>query len=363
MTAQRNVAYPEATPHQAEELARHEPHRSGRSIDTPRRRPRVRARRHGEDPRARRRGEPRADPGVPGRGDPQAGVGGTRDVHGAEGQLRRRRRADVPGAQPDRGQDRGRHSRRRAASEAVLPAGAGREGGQDQGAPHRSLIGWRPALATVQDPPGLPPFAVEEEAPSRGQLAKEIPLLIGLAILIAFLVKTFVAQAFYIPSGSMIPQLNIGDRVIVSKMSYDLHDPNRGDIIVFDAPPGAPGVQQKPKASVVGGVIRDVFESIGVLQPSTEEYIKRVIGLPGETVEGKDGHVFINGRELVEPYLPAGTSTSNFGPITVPKGGLWVMGDNRSNSSDSRVFGTIRRRTVVGRAILRVWPFGRAAFL
>jgi signal peptidase I len=225
------------------------------------------------------------------------------------------------------------------------------------------LIGWRPALATAQDLPGLPPFAVEEEAPSRGQLAKEIPLLIALAILIAFLVKTFVAQAFYIPSGSMIPQLNIGDRVVVSKLSYDLHDPNRGDIIVFDAPPRAPGVTTKSKGTGLGRVVRDVFESIGVLQPSTEEYIKRVIALPGETVQGKDGHVFINGQELVEPYLPPGTLTSDFGPVTVPKGGLWVMGDNRSNSSDSRVFGTIRRRTVVGRAIMRVWPAGRAAFL
>ena len=200
---------------------------------------------------------------------------------------------------------------------------------------------------------------MEEAPPSGGQLAKEIPLLIGLAILIAFLVKTFVAQAFYIPSGSMIPQLNIGDRVVVSKISYDLHDPHRGDIVVFDAPPGAPGAQQSKNRSL----IRNVFESIGVLQPSTEEYIKRVIGLPGETVQGKDGHVFINGRELVEPYLPATTTTSDFGPVAVPKGGLWVMGDNRTNSSDSRVFGTIRRRTVVGRAILRVWPFGRAAFL
>lgn len=200
---------------------------------------------------------------------------------------------------------------------------------------------------------------MEEAPPSGGQLAKEIPLLIGLAILIAFLVKTFVAQAFYIPSGSMIPQLNIGDRVVVSKISYDLHDPHRGDIIVFDAPPGAPGAQASKNRSV----IRNIFESIGVLQPSTEEYIKRVIGLPGETVQGKDGHVFINGRELVEPYLPATTTTSDFGPVAVPKGGLWVMGDNRTNSSDSRVFGTIRRRTVVGRAILRVWPFGRAAFL
>ncbi|MBV8386693.1 MAG: signal peptidase I [Acidimicrobiia bacterium] len=200
---------------------------------------------------------------------------------------------------------------------------------------------------------------MEEAPPSGGQLAREIPLLIGLAILIAFLVKTFVAQAFYIPSGSMIPQLNIGDRVVVSKISYDLHDPHRGDIIVFDAPPGAPGAQ----ASKSRSVIRNIFESIGVLQPSTEEYIKRVIGLPGETVQGKDGRVFINGRELVEPYLPATTTTSDFGPVAVPKGGLWVMGDNRTNSSDSRVFGTIRRRTVVGRAIVRVWPFGRAAFL
>ena len=200
---------------------------------------------------------------------------------------------------------------------------------------------------------------MEEAPPSGGQLAREIPLLIGLAILIAFLVKTFVAQAFYIPSGSMIPQLNIGDRVVVSKISYDLHDPHRGDIIVFDAPPGAPGAPASKNRSV----IRNIFESIGVLQPSTEEYIKRVIGLPGETVQGKDGRVFINGRELVEPYLPATTTTSDFGPVAVPKGGLWVMGDNRTNSSDSRVFGTIRRRTVVGRAIVRVWPFGRAAFL
>ena len=204
---------------------------------------------------------------------------------------------------------------------------------------------------------------MEEAPPSRGQLAKEIPLLVGLAILIAFLVKTFVAQAFYIPSGSMIPQLDIGDRVVVSKVSYDLHDPNRGDIIVFDAPPGAPGVTQKSNSTGVGKVVRNIFESIGVLQPSTEEYIKRVIGLPGETVQGKDGHVFINGQELVEPYLPPGVTTSDFGPIVVPKGGLWMMGDNRSNSSDSRVFGPIRRNTVVGRAILRVWPPGRAAFL
>jgi signal peptidase I len=202
---------------------------------------------------------------------------------------------------------------------------------------------------------------MEAEPPSRSQLAKEIPLLIGLAILIAFLVKTFVAQAFYIPSGSMIPQLNIGDRVVVSKLSYNLHDPRRGDIIVFDAPPGAPGAQ--PDNGDSGGLVRDIFEAIGVLQPSTEEYIKRVIALPGETVEARGGHVLINGQELVEPYLPPSVITADFPPVVVPKDSLWVMGDNRTNSSDSRVFGPIKRDTVVGRAILRVWPFSSAAFL
>jgi signal peptidase I len=204
---------------------------------------------------------------------------------------------------------------------------------------------------------------MEAEAPTRSQLAKEIPLLIGLAILIAFLVKTFVAQAFYIPSGSMIPQLLIGDRVVVSKLSYDLHDPRRGDVIVFDAPANAPGAPQEKASKGAGRVVRNVFEAIGVLQPSTEEYIKRVIGLPGETVQGKDGRVFVNGTELVEPYLPPGKVTSDFPPLVVPKDSLWVMGDNRDNSSDSRVFGPIKEDTVVGRAILRVWPFGRAAFL
>ena len=137
-----------------------------------------------------------------------------------------------------------------------------------------------------------------ETAPSRGQVAREIPLLLALAILIAFLVKTFLAQAFFIPSGSMIPQLDVGDRVVVSKLAYDLHDPRRGDIVVFDAPPT---VRAKPPSHESGArrAVRGVLQSIGVLQPSTEEYIKRVVGLPGETVLGRDGHVFVNGRELV----------------------------------------------------------------
>ena len=148
----------------------------------------------------------------------------------------------------------------------------------------------------------------------------------------------------------------------MSKLAYDLLDPHRGDVVVFDAPPNV-GAKPASHDSGVGKIVRSVLTSIGVLQPSTEEYIKRVIGLPGETVQGKDGRVFVDGRELVEPYLPAGVVTSDFATITVPKGDLWVMGDNRTNSSDSSVFGAIRESTVVGRAILRVWPASRAAFL
>jgi signal peptidase I len=195
--------------------------------------------------------------------------------------------------------------------------------------------------------------------PSRRRLLGELPVLIVVAVAIAYCIKAFIAQAFFIPSGSMIPQLDIGDRVVVSKLAYHLHSPRRGDIVVFDAP----FPQPHPRENVVVRIVRGIAQSVGAQQPSTEEYIKRVIGLPGETVEGHDGHVYVNGRRLIEPYLPRSTVTTDFTRVVVPAGKLWVMGDNRGNSSDSRVFGPIRRRTVVGRAFLRIWPPGRAAFL
>jgi signal peptidase I len=192
--------------------------------------------------------------------------------------------------------------------------------------------------------------------------AAELPLLVVFAILIAFLVKTFVAQPFSIPSESMVPQLEVGDRVAVSKLAYQLHDPRRGDVVVFDSPyPNEAGDEDDP--SLPSRVLHGIFESIGLRQPSTSEYIKRIIGLPGDTVSGHDGKVWVNGRELLEPYLPPGMYTSDFGPITVAAGELYVMGDNRTNSKDSRSFGPIDRDTVVGRAIARVWPPPRVAFL
>jgi len=185
-------------------------------------------------------------------------------------------------------------------------------------------------------------------------------VLIATAMIIAFAIKSLVAQAFFIPSGSMIPQLQVGDRVVVSKIAYRLHDPRRGDIVVFDSPNQ---VVPKDDASLPEKVVKGILESVGLSTPSTEEYIKRVIGLPGEKVEGHDGRVYVDGRELIEPYLPQGPTTRDFSPVTLGEGQLWVMGDNRENSSDSRVFGPIAESTVVGRAFVKVWPLPDGAFL
>jgi signal peptidase I len=207
----------------------------------------------------------------------------------------------------------------------------------------------------------LPPFATGEAVTAR-QLGREIPLLILTAVLIVWLFRVFVAQAFYIPSGSMLPQLQINDRVVVSRVSYRVHDPRRGDIVVFDAPITVATGRSHP-SNPLAWTVNFVGVNVGLIQPSTDEYIKRVIGLPGETIEGRNGRVFVNGARLDEPYLPPGVGTAPFGPITVPEGYLWVMGDNRGNSSDSRVFGPVPIDTVIGRAILRIWPLPNASFL
>lgn len=163
-----------------------------------------------------------------------------------------------------------------------------------------------------------------------------VAVVVG-AVIIALLVKTYLVQAFRIPSASMVPTLTEGDRVLVNKVSYRLHDVNRGDVVVFDRPEDLPAGPDQP-----------------------EDLIKRVIGLPGDTLVARDGVVYVNDRRLREPYLPAGTSTTKLDqPVTVGRGQLFVMGDNRTNSQDSRDFGTVPADTVVGRAFLVMWPPGR----
>lgn len=169
----------------------------------------------------------------------------------------------------------------------------------------------------------------------------EWALVIVGAILVAFLVKTFLVQAFQIPSASMHPTLLEGDRVLVNKLSYRLHDINRGDVVVFARPENLPAGPNEP-----------------------DDLIKRVIGVPGDRIQTRNGRVYVNGRALHEPYLAEANGTFNIDePVTVPKGHIWVMGDNRGDSQDSRVFGPVSEDTVVGRAFMIMWPPGRIGSL
>jgi len=186
----------------------------------------------------------------------------------------------------------------------------------------------------------------------------ELPGLIIIAFVLALLIKSFLVQAFFIPSGSMEPTLMPGDRVLVLKVPYYLHDPRRGDIIVFSDPHPTGEV----KRSVVGGILHWVVQGIGVQSPDNEDFIKRVIGLPGDTVWGKGGSVYVNGVKLVEPYLTQ--QTADFQHFTVPPGELFVMGDNRGNSLDSRfTLGYIPIDKVIGKAEIIIWPPSRLGLL
>lgn len=204
----------------------------------------------------------------------------------------------------------------------------------------------------------------EKHGPLR--FLRELPGLILLAFLLALLIKTFLFQAFYIPSGSMEPTLEPSDRVLVNKIPYYLHDPRRGDIVVFADPhPDGPSADR----GVIGGFLHWLVQGLGVQRPEHEDFIKRVIGLPGETIEAHGGHVFVDGERLREPYLPDGARTADFGPVTVPRGMLFVMGDNRANSLDSRVpadqggLGFVPIDKVVGKAFVVIWPPSHAGLL
>ena len=171
-------------------------------------------------------------------------------------------------------------------------------------------------------------------------------VVIGVAVVAAVVIKTFVMQAFYIPSGSMEQTLLINDRVLASKLTYDFGSLERGDIIVYER-----------------------VESPGALQAGDDDItdlIKRVIGLPGDELVIEGGEVWVNGVALDEPYLAEGVRTENgplpcprVAPCSVPEDAVFVMGDNRPNSRDSRWVGYVPASNIVGEAFLRVWPLSR----
>lgn len=233
-------------------------------------------------------------------------------------------------------------------AEVTEPSDELREPVQEPGEPSKPGEASKPA-----NPPEPPEH--------RGVLSflRELPVLILLAIALAILLKTFVVQAFYIPSGSMEPALEPGDRVLVNKAFYE---PSRFDIIVFADPKDGTSSDR----GVVDGFLHWLSEGIGFARPEHEDFIKRVIGLPGEEVEIRQHTVYVDGRELREPYLTqeARASMTDFGPVRVPDGALFMMGDNRGNSNDSRAgLGFVPVDKVIGRAFVLIWPPSRAGWV
>jgi signal peptidase I len=169
----------------------------------------------------------------------------------------------------------------------------------------------------------------------------ELPviLLVSFALVFGF-VRPVIASPFYVGSGSMVPTLEVWDRVLINKLTYRFTEPERGDIVLFESPDGA-----------------------------EEPLIKRVVGLPGETLELRDGVLFVDGKKVEEPYLRRRACvrgmprTCSFGPKTVPRGHVFMMGDNRTNSLDSRFFGPVPEEDLIGESLFRFWPPGRVGLL
>lgn len=172
----------------------------------------------------------------------------------------------------------------------------------------------------------------EQEGSWLGELGRTI----ALSIILALGIRTFVAEARWIPSESMVPTLQVYDKLIVDKLSYHFTNPQRGEIVVF---------------SPTDGIRKD--------NPSLKDaFIKRVIGLPGDKVEVTGGSVYINGQPLRENYIEA-VPQYNYGPVTVPPNSYLVLGDNRNNSYDSHFWGFVPQDKIIGRAIVRFWPLHR----
>ena len=195
--------------------------------------------------------------------------------------------------------------------------------------------------------------ASDEDKPQRHDQHRralvEWVVVVVVALVAALLIKTFAIQAFYIPSPSMVPTLEPGDRVLVNKLSYDFHSVHIGDIVVFRRPPAD--------------------TTLGI-----DDLIKRVVALPGQTIYVNDCRVYVNGKEESQPYLPKGWQDPNSeycttwttdlpNPYKVPAGDFFVMGDNRKDSYDSRYWGPLPANYIVGRAFVRMWPPSRLGFL
>ena len=225
------------------------------------------------------------------------------------------------------------------------------------------------AEAALEDQPPGPPGLPRRRR--HMPLWQELPLLLVVAFCLAVLIRTFLLQAFFIPSSSMTDTLLIGDRVLVNKVVYDVRDPRRGEVVVFrgtDRWAPEQGTEAGPKGffGKLGATIGDL---VGVSRPGEKDFIKRIVGLPGDRVACCDaqGRVTVNGYPLDEPYViensplepPPSSSecrSRRFNEVVVPAGQVFVMGDHRLVSMDSRCQGPVPMDNIIGRAFIVVWP-------
>jgi signal peptidase I len=219
----------------------------------------------------------------------------------------------------------------------------------------------------------------KERQASKGSLLRELPVLLLIAFVLALLVKTFLVQAFFIPSGSMEQTLHgcpgcTGDRVLVNKVPYWFGDPEPGDVVVFKGPDTwSPEIQVEEPSNWLTGALLWVGRTIGVAPPSEDDFIKRVIATEGQSVKCCDaeGRVTVDGEPLEEPYIFENSPLESraFDAVVVPDGRLWVMGDHRSASADSKAHvddkysGTVGVEDVIGKASVIVWPPSRIGLL
>ncbi|WP_133825396.1 signal peptidase I [Actinomycetospora succinea] len=208
----------------------------------------------------------------------------------------------------------------------------------------------------------------------KGSFWRELPLLIVVAVVLTFVIQTFLARIYVIPSASMERTLHgcngcANDRVAVDKLTYRFSDPAPGDVVVFRGPPtwGDNGEVsgEQPSGNVLVRGLQSGLSLVGLAPPNEKDFVKRVIATGGQTVACCDpqNRVTVDGQPLDEPYIyyqpNLGRTQADFAPVRVPEGQLWVMGDNRNNSADARVHGPIGVTDVIGKARVIVLPVGR----
>ena len=198
----------------------------------------------------------------------------------------------------------------------------------------------------------------------KGSVLREFPILVIVALAVSLIIKSFLVQFFYIPSGSMENTLQINDRVAVNKIPFISNSINRGDVVVFRDPANWLPEPYADNQNKIIAKIKDGLVLVGVLPNPAKQYlVKRVIGIAGDNVVGKDGIVTINGKKTTEPYIFAGNKASELDfNVTVPEGKIWVMGDHRGASADSRYHqddvnnGFVPESKVTGRVLGIIWP-------